>query len=299
MAPGRFRFRPTWPRMVGASVLAAAALALLWQGLLLAVSLVFPETAVAGYGTLAIGQEAPAVLLRREILLTAPCDGVFRRSHPAGERIARSGVVGTIETGGRKSRPLRAPRAGLIAYTCDGRDGGQAPLPAGPAIAADPRAAYQAAEKRRPRPAGQGRVRRGEPLARLVDDEEQYLVARLRGIDRPLPAGKTVWARLAGELLPLAVTGTVGEGGTTWTALRTERFPRAWLDRRRIQVHLVLDRYTGTLVPARYLRRRGGTLGVIAMTRGRPEFKAVQVLGRDRDWAVVEGLAEGTVLLPR
>ena len=111
--------------------------------------------------------------------------------------------------------------------------------------------------------------------------------------------GKPVWVRLDGELLPLTIAGTAGESGMTWAVLRTERFPRAWLDQRRLEIYLVLERHTGVLVPARYLRRRGGAPGLIIMTRGRKEFAAVRILGRDRDQAVVQGVAEGTVLLPR
>ena len=281
--------------MIGTSVLAAAALALLWQGLLLLASLLFPRTVVAGYGPLELGQQAAVALFRRETLLAAPCDGVFRRIQPAGERIARFGVVGTIRSGEGKIRSLRAPRTGLIAYTHDGQD----PLPAPSALAADPEEAYRAAAERRPRQTGQGAVRRGEPLARLIDDAEQYLVAGLRGAAPSLPVGKSVWVRLDGELLPLTVAGAAVEGGTTWAVLRTERFPRAWLDQRRLELYLVLERYTGVLVPVRYLHRRDGMSGLMTMARGRKKFVTVQVLGRDRDRAVVEGLAEGTILLPR
>ena len=145
--------------MIGASVLAAALLALLWQGLLLLASLFFPRTVVAGNGTIEIGQRVAAVVFRRETALAAPCNGVFRRIQPAGERIARFGVFGTVRSSDGKIRSLRAPRAGLIAYTYDGQD----PPPALSALIADPGAAFRTAPgvAAAPNRAGRGSPRGG------------------------------------------------------------------------------------------------------------------------------------------
>lgn len=277
------------------TLLAAAALVLLWQGVLLIASIFFAEPFSAEYGTLEIGRKVEAVVFRTERLITAPCDGRFVRYHAAGERIARHGLVGIVEPAGAKAkRKVATPAAGLLCYTFDGLEG-EWPRPR---LLADPEGAYRAGRKSRPRPTAAGGVRRGVPVARLVEDSEGYLLVRLRGKEEPA-AGKRLWARLRGGAIPLEVVATTVRNHESWLILRTELFPPDWLDRRRVEFELIFARFTGTLVPLRYLYTRGEQTGVFVLRRGRAVFRAVKVLGQDRDRAVLADLPPGTLLVTR
>jgi len=270
-------------------------LTLLWQGLLLAVAAVFPEPSTASFGTLEVGERVEAAFFRWEALVAAPRAGSFRREQPERERIPRLGVIGTLTTRDRPPERIRAGYAGLVAYTCDSLD---RPVKAEQALA-DPRAAFLVVDRARMRPTVSGAVHRGEPVARLVRDQEQYVVARLRGNRAPVLAGGEAWAKEQDGLVPMTVVKTVSERGNTWVVLRTDRFPPAWLDQRRSALHLLWLRYSGTLVPRRYLRRRDGKAGVLAMTGGRVEFVPVEVVGQDHYQAAVRGVSAGTMLMPR
>lgn len=280
---------------MGAIIVGVAAVAALWQGLLLLVAAVFPEQVVAGYGTIEVGQWVEAALFRTETTITAPMAGTFRPSQPAGERIAARGVVGEIKRSGGQSVAVKTRASGLIAYTVDGQE--QTLTPA--MCLADPRDAFQKAKSSRARQSGRGAVRAGEPVAKLVDDRQMYLLYQSGHRDGPPPRpGDQLWARDHEALIPLSVASVIADGGTHWVALRTERFPPAWLDQRCVDVYLVFSRFKGTVVPRRCLRLRDGQLGVTIIHDGRPSFQAVELLGQDRHRAVVKGLREGDILVP-
>lgn len=292
MVRRRWRWRPA-AKPLRVYLIGAAILALLWQGLLLAAGALFPDTAVAGYGTVESSCMVKAAFLRRESLVAAPADGNFRPTLAAGERAARFGAIGEIRRAGRTPVAVVAPSPGLVLYTLDPQRG----VP-GHLRSSDPEAAMAEAARFQPRPV-RGFVRRGDPVARLVDDLEQYVLCRLAGCPaKPAPGGK-VWIREGGRLIPLTVVEVRRDGAATWLILRAERFPLSWLGEYARRAELVTARYTGTTVPRRYLREKNGQLGVTVMAGGRASFRPVQLRGTDGRLAVVEGLREGDIVLPR
>ncbi|MGQ9778753.1 MAG: HlyD family efflux transporter periplasmic adaptor subunit [Bacillota bacterium] len=281
---GRFR----WDRVF----LAAGTLFLLWQAAVFLFGLLFAEPVPAVYGTLEETKRVEAVIFRRERLILAPAEGRFLRHHPEGERIPRQGLVGVLERPKAKVKIL-APAAGLLSYAFDGLEGWS------PArVLAAPEEAYRAGQKSRTRPTAKGSLHRGEPLARLVDDERQYLVLPFSG-ERPPEAGKSLTIRTGDLTVPVVVAAASQQKKRVWLVLETGWFPPDWLDRRRITGELVLNRTSGTVVPLRYLFRRGQETGVLVLRRGRTVFRPVKVIASDRERAVVADLAPGTLLMPR
>ncbi len=293
MAPRRLRFRPNLSRVLVAIPLCAALLAVLWQGLLLSVSTLSVGPVAARFGTVESSGRVEAVFIRRESLVVAPVAGRFRPAEPAGERVARREVIGEIGRAGQPSYQCRAGGSGLIVYTADGLESDLTTSVAW----ADPGRAYSLARRSRPRQIGRGVVRRGEAVARLVDDREQYLLCRIPDWRGQAAVGQQVWAREHDALVPLAVAKIIADQGVTWVFLRAERFPPAWLDRRLLDLSVVWRRCAGTVVPVRYLQRREVGTGVLTMVNGRERFAPVDVLLQDRTQAVVRGLREGDILV--
>lgn len=274
--------------------MAAGAIFLLWQAIVFFFAFFFAEPVTAEYGTIEETKRVEAVIFRAERLILAPGEGRFLRRHPAGERIPRHGLVGLLERPKARARlKVLAPAAGLLSYTFDGLEEWS------PAkVMAAPEEAYRAGRKSRPRPTGVNIHRRGEPLARLVDDERQYLVLSFSS-GRVPQVGKRLVIRTRTVTVPVVVAAVSPQKERVWLVLETGWFPPEWLDRRRIAGELVLERTSGTVVPLRYLFRRGKETGVLVLRRGRTVFRPVKVIACDRERAVVADLAPGTLLMPR
>lgn len=294
LAPRRFRLHWTGLRSVVAIFLGVALVAVLWQVVLLAIPVVLPEPATAVFGTIEIGRWVETALFRREITVAVPMAGTFRPLHPAGERIARRGVIGEVKGARGSLYTVKAPTAGLVSYTVDGREESLTPTH----CLVDPRQAFHAAKESRPQQSGRGAVRSGQTVAKLIDDREMYLLYRSARDQAPPRVGERLWARDQETLIPLFVAKVVS-GDEIWIVLKSERFPLAWLDRRFLNLYLVSGRYTGTIVPRRFIHQQDGRYGINVVVNGRSKFTAVELLGQDRRQAVVRGLREGSILLPR
>ncbi|MGE5529713.1 MAG: HlyD family efflux transporter periplasmic adaptor subunit [Patescibacteria group bacterium] len=297
MTVNRTRHHPIWPRSLAVLLLGTLFISLLWQGVLVAIGFLFPESTTSSYGTLEITDRVQVVFLRHERLLPAPGSGIFRPILSAGERIPVRGAFGELHSGGRGWRKCRTKDAGLLVYTSDGLEDALQPERA---MTEPDRAYAKAIAGRMRRLGGRGRrVRTGEPLARIIEDTEEFLLVRMPPMRAALKPGGRLWAREDESLVPLSVVKTVSSRQGTMAVLRTDRFPPAWLAVRQSRLDLVWERYTGTLVPSRFLRRRNGRSGLIVMVRGKPSFEPVTVLAYNRGQAVVEGIREGEILLPR
>ncbi|NLG84307.1 MAG: hypothetical protein GX493_06820 [Firmicutes bacterium] len=219
---------------------------MLWQVALFLFGLFFAEPVPAVYGTLEETKRVEAVIFRRERLIPAPAAGRFLRRHPAGERIPRQGLIGVLERSkGKTGIKVLAPAAGLLTYTFDGLEDWSPKR-----VLAAPEEAYRAGRKSKPGPTGQVVLRRGDPLARLVDDERQYLVLSFSG-DRVPEVGKRLMIRSGSVTLPAVVAVASRRKDRIWLVLETGWFPSEWLDRRQLAGELVLDRTSGTLIPLR------------------------------------------------
>lgn len=291
---GRWRWRPAGTRKLLVYLAGAALFALFWQGLLMAAEALFPETATVGYGTVELARTVKAAFLRRETLVAAPADGRFHPALAAGVRVPRFGAIGEIRGAGETPVAVIARYSGLVAYGLDPKGPVATDLPP-----ADPAAAMAMADRMHPQPPARGRVRRGDPVARLVDDLEQYVLCRLAGGTGEPAAGQRVWIREDGSLIPLTVAKTYREQAVTWLLLRTERFPASWLGLYTSRVELVTARYVGTTVPRRYLHQENGQWGLTVMVKGRARFTPVKLRGTDGRTAAVEGAREGDIILPR
>lgn len=71
-------------------------------------------------------QEGEFIVLRREIVVTAPFKGRFTKEIKEGERVAKDAVIGYMEKiggsslGKQSSLPIKAPKAGIVYYHTDG-----------------------------------------------------------------------------------------------------------------------------------------------------------------------------------
>ena len=290
MARQNARLRWRGLKAVLGVLIVAVALVLCWQIIFRIFGMLFPEPAVAHHGTIEDSRWVRAAVIRREILLYPSGPGVFQRRLASGERAARGEVIGLSKAPGHAVQKVAASLAGLIAYTSDGME-----YLSPETALSDPQSALELSRRSRMRGIGQGRITYGQPVARLVFDTEQYLLLEVPPAARPREKS-LVWVEEAGKLIPAVVAKAVAAPGNI-LVLRTDRFPRTWLDRRVFSLRLVLGRYTGTVLPLSLLRWQDGRCGVWTLVRSRKEFVSVDILGKSDRLVAVAGIDEGTVLL--
>ncbi|HHW15522.1 MAG TPA: hypothetical protein GXX28_11415, partial [Firmicutes bacterium] len=256
-------------------------------------------TVPAQVGRVTVSVRGEALVVRSERALFAELAGELRPAAKEGERVPRGAVVARVEPvyGGAaaaaagEARWLRAPLAGTVSYVLDGLEGVLGPQNLPELLNSETPVAdlAQGAEPQATR--ARQRVTPGQPVAKVVDNFQVWLVADFpSGVRAALPqAGERVQLRFlgtgtpAGAVCRATVTGRRdGRRGSRLVIVPVEYWPE-FGRARRTAVELVLGEYEGVLVPRSSLVEQGGTVGVMVQSAAGRNFQPVSVRGGDRE----------------
>lgn len=258
------------------------------------VAATFGPTDAARFGEIVEAYPGTLVVVRREQLLPAPQPGRVVALVSEGQSVATGTPLVRLEAPGGPAQPavVSAPFAGVMSFLADGwEQWGDAEYLAG--------LSFPLNDPPRPRLlAARETVARGEPVVRLVDRSELYAVFWPKKGRVPRRVGEGARVELvegAGEAgLPAQVVKVAGQEGDQRLVIRLERQPAGWLYRRVSRdVHLVVARHAGVVLPASGLTIRGGRTGYWAATGGGPSFVPVQVVSRLGGQVVARRIPEG------
>jgi putative membrane fusion protein len=192
---------------------------------------------------------------------------------------------------------VTAQTAGVLIYHVDGLEGSLNPAGA----AAWTPSWFRTLAVPLRRSTGEGQVRAGAPLFKVVDNISQGLVLVVPA-DRvaSLSTGNWVQLRSTGRdgLVEARITRMVREGSEVLLHLTAPTLPEDLAGRRKLQVSLVLSDYTGKVVPRSAIDVRDGLQGVWIWEGKQPEFRPAPVIGGNQQELVLEtDLPDGTRIL--
>ncbi|HLO04969.1 MAG TPA: hypothetical protein VK191_17865 [Symbiobacteriaceae bacterium] len=233
------------------------------------------ETVAAEPGEIRLATTVDAVVLREEILLTAPASGSLTQLIADGKRV-RSGTP-VAKVGGANLAP---DVPGNVAWAVDGLEG----VTVGALKEATP-AWFTTLPQPQPRQIADGAtVQAGDPVGRLVIGSDRALVA--------VVPKATIPAQWDPDQLKVAIpsqnwTGSgaevewKGEGAERLLILRDRELPESLGTVRKVRLDLTFASYKGTIVPRTAVDVRGGRQGVWVTKGGEPSFVPGAVIGGD------------------
>lgn len=237
-----------------------------------------------------------ALILRDEMVVTAPVAGEIEPMVPAGERVRKGGVVARIKTPGTGTVNVYAPEAGVVSYTLDGWEN---LLPAPQFDKIDVNKVLN--RERNVTRVEKGKVvQKGQTIFRLVNNlERSYLYVPLKkeeAVRLPKEAGALVKVKFKDGTPDyyFRVEKIVPAEGGSGMFLSSNIFIPAHLDQRWLSVRLVTSSCRGMIVPATALVEKNGKTGVYVLFKQRTRWHQVEVVGKVGDKAAVRGLEEGT-----
>jgi len=263
--------------------------AALWERL----ELWFVRTAAAEHRTVEDGFTALAMVVRDEVLVTAPADGRVYILVSDGSRVRAQSVVASVMTASGE-RLVQAPTAGNVHFFWDGWE---------QQLDIDLLLHRSVRHWREVQPSP-GRtvdgqlVRAGEPVARIVNGHRIRLYL-------DLPDGVTFAPNQRVELRMPAVTDqavgarVVAVGGAQPVAalLELDRYLPVLDAARWVDVELVRARHQGVVVPVGAIVWDGERPGVYLRRETRLVFRPVRVVAQVKEWAVVEGISPGDAVV--
>ncbi|OUM96552.1 MAG: hypothetical protein BAA04_00745 [Firmicutes bacterium ZCTH02-B6] len=273
-------------------LLASVAVVALWLGgaaLWERVDLWLLRTALAEHRALEDSFTALAMIVRDEVLLTAPADGRAYVMVSDGSRVRAQAVVATILTDSGE-RVVQAPIAGNVHFFWDGWE---------QQVELDLLLHRAVRHWREVQPAS-GRivdgqlVRAGDPIARIVDGHRVRLYL-------DLPDGVSLAPNQRVELRMPAVTDqtvgarvlALGGGEPVAALLELDRYLPVLDAARWVDAEVVRARHQGVVVPAAAIVSDGQRQGVYLRRETRVVFRTVRVVAQVHEWAVVEGISPG------
>ncbi|HLT58372.1 MAG: hypothetical protein LOD91_04030 [Limnochordales bacterium] len=251
------------------------------------------RTAAAEHRTLEDSFAALAMVVRDEVVLTAPAAGRIHLLVSEGSRVRAQAVVASIETAGGEEL-VRATGPGTVHFFWDGWE---------QQVDVDLLLHRAVRHWREVQPAP-GRIVDGQdvgqdaPVARVVDSHRIRLYLDLPdGVQ--LPPGSRVELRM-----PSVAPGLVGArvvalgGGEPRAALvELDRYLPVLDAARWVDVEVVRARHRGLVVPNDAIVWQGQAAGVYLRRETGVVFRPVRIRAQVGPWAVVEGVAAGDAVV--
>ena len=263
--------------------------AALWERL----GLWLVRTAAAEHRTVEDSFTALAMVVRDEVLVTAPADGRVYILVSDGNRVRAQSVVASVMTASGE-RLVQAPTAGNVYFFWDGWEQ-QVDLDL---------LLHRAVRQWREVQPSPGRtvdgqlVRTGEPVARIVGGHRIRLYL-------DLPDGVSLAPNQRVELRIAAVTDqkvgarvvALGGGNPAAALLELDRYLPVLDAARWVDVELVRARHQGVVVPVEAIVWDGERPGVYLRGETRVVFRPVRVVAQVKEWAVVDGISPGDAVV--
>ncbi len=136
------------------------------------------------------------------------------------------------------------------------------------------------------------KVEADQPVLKLVDNHEWYLVVRLSAeFAGDIEKGDTVTLELdsqeQNEIRAVVKDVSPKEESILAAFTINDYFP-GFLEKRAVEVNVVKDRYSGYVIPVRALVEKDGKTGVLVHIEGRAVFREVVLKGDNGETAVID-----------
>ncbi|SMB94417.1 putative membrane fusion protein [Thermanaeromonas toyohensis ToBE] len=236
-----------------------------------------------------------ALVIREEIVLTAPAGGILKRVVPEAERVAAGGTIAQIKLAGVASgdtgiRSITAPFAGQVCYHPDGLENVLRP---GIWEKMSYHNIFSLTSKATQFSPGET-VQAGEPLIRLVNNlHPLFLYIVVDEVPPEWKLQKQVSLLWPGQedRLKLKVANLYMVDNRAVLVLRLDNWGNEWLDKRLVELEAVVERYPGFILPRQALvTLPDGSKGVYVLSGREVRFQEVQVVGMVGDKMSVKGV---------
>jgi len=195
---------------------------------------------------------------------------------------------------------VTAPHAGTVSYRLDGLEEILTPA----AAASFTTKELLTVSHRGAVVVDQSRLQAGDPVAKIVGDDEVYVAVIVTNGEADLlssqPDVSLRFEGFDGRRETVAALYRVGErennGYCLVTYLAAELLD-GMVSQRQVDTTIIVHRYTGTVIPRKALVHRGGLDGVFVVQGVVCRFQPVTVLGGNREDCVVEGVAPQTQVI--
>jgi len=233
----------------------------------------------------------------------------WRREADASGRLEeirkdRAAIVEALDTArlalAQSLFPVLAPEAGLVSYCLDGLEETLTPASVGRYATKD----LLSPGRQGSATVDQARVEAGDPIAKVISDREAFVatvvknseadrLAQVREVSLRFPA-------FTGRREARATLFHVGQrerNGYCVVTYRTGELLDGMVSVRQVEVTVVVEVHSGTILPRRALVHRGGQDGVFVLDVSVCRFRPVTVLGGNDKEVVVEGLEPRTEVI--
>ncbi|QNB45154.1 hypothetical protein BR63_01745 [Thermanaerosceptrum fracticalcis] len=252
--------------------------------------------------------KAEFVIIRNEAALAAPFTGRLEILRPEGERVAKGTVmcylVSEDGTSLEKTKRLAfiAPQAGVVSYHIDGYEN-ICNSQIWPQLDIHQ---LTDLEKRLGAPmSGDAKEKKvipgGSFFVKVIDNlSPGYLYLETTSdLGRELKTGNSIEIRLE-KLDNLLIRGNImsvaQNGDKLQLLIRIPNLPETY-KLRKLQGHIITNKYRGTVLSEHCLVEKEGNLGVFIYARGKVQWKEVTVSGRLNKKVAVEGLSASDLVI--
>ena len=264
------------------------------------------QTTVVNTGVLQATLPVEAMVLCNEALITSSIGGVFYPGVNEGQRVRKGEILGkmssSVVTLPRTESYIVSPYTGLVCYHLDGWEG----------LLTEEK--YFSFDWERLDQLDTGTrthtgkwVEPGVTLARVVNNLTnttlgiEVLTSELSPdqINEALKVGKVLSIRLsnAPEAVKLKIKAIQKDAERIRIIAEFADFREDLLHQRKVSGDLILQSWTGFVIPHQFLVYREEVPGLFILRKGWIEWKPVEVVGAMEKQMVVKGLKEGEVIV--
>lgn len=261
------------------------------------------QVEVVREGVLEQTETVTGLILHQATMITSPAAGKIDFLVPEGERVRVGTVIARVKTVkgtadvDQVEITVKSPRAGVVCYHPDGLE----TLAASAQILEELTPAAISALQPEPVDVRQkDHFEAGEPIARIIDNLSQMLIYVEFPVDlfeQPLEEGDSIRVVVGDgqDSAQKARIAALKSNGSAYQVILS--FPTCFqelIDMRILPLHLVVRRFTGTLVPVEALVPKDGKTGVYVVRKGTVRWCEVEEEGRLGEQAAVKGIGPGT-----
>lgn len=258
------------------------------------------ETSPLDIGELKKTYPAEGILIRDEAVIPSPADGQLVMLVKQGERVRAGQSIAEVKTAGadpgipEQSALVRATRTGVVIFGVDGLEG--VLKPGQPDLFNADKLDFQDEKTVKDSSVESGvKCSKGEPLLKIVDNLAPLVICiRSRGVSEDVvKKGSNLILTWEGYEINGRVVEIGNYDGGMQLVVESVKYPPELLEKRKISLQLVADRYFGFVVSSKSLVTRKDQEGLYIMVKERFNWVPVEVKLIQHDSAAVAGESLG------
>lgn len=265
-------------------------LVLIFTFLLVLVQQSGPEVITTRWGRLADDFNGRGLLVRKEQVVYAPFAGIVRTLAEEGARYRPGQPILDLEgTNGQKIFYSRDD--GVISYQMDGLETTLQPI-----ILENFQQDYRDFRGKAFRIQDGDKVNAGRPLYKLVDNYQLYLLVEVpKDQIFRYRINEKIWAKMDG-VESIGYVRKILDHQNLFV-IELERFPIELLNKRWVELNVLIDAETGVIVPIKSIAMKDGKMGVYRVEKKRVYFEPVKELAHNQTEMVITKIQRGVEIL--